>query len=85
MHFFTFVINDSIIHIAFLQALCFGAWKGYVHVVKILLENGGNPDMTTFDGQRPCDLAFSQGYKTVGTMFFVMLMQHLIPANRNFK
>ena len=34
--------------------------------------------MTTFDGQKPCDLAFSQGYKTVGTMFFVILMQHLL-------
>ena len=54
---------------SFLQALCFASWKGYVHIVKVLLSHGADAHMATLDGQKACDLAFSQGYKMVTITF----------------
>lgn len=45
--------------------MSFAAANGFSHVVKVLLECGADHEITSFDGQKPMDIAFSNGYSMV--------------------
>ena len=38
----------------------FAAYNGYVEVMKLLVENGANHKLLTFEGKTPHDLALAQ-------------------------
>ena len=48
--------------------MCYAAHKGSKEVVKLLLDNGGNPELQTNFGDTPYSLAYEKGHTDVADL-----------------